>query len=446
MRYAIWNEFVSTDVEEILQPRDEDEVVAIIERALRQRKHVKAVGAGHSFNDLALNEDLLVDLRHMGRIVEADRASGLVRVQGGMPLHRLVDELEALGLALANVGAWTEQTIAGVLSTATHGTSGRYRKTLIGSLKELTLIDGTGRRRVLTGEDLQWLTLGFFGIITEVVIQAEPLFFVRQSNVVRDGVEAIESIPDELAEHDFVDLRWAGSVPRVIVRRWDIVERPPGRRDRVAHVVEGVKLNALNSLLSVVRTQALPNRWSDRFYDRLGRAYVAQGKGLPHAAVYHEGLTFNSLGVAAPHEERELALPLERAVPCLLELRTLMLQDPGSACLEIQIRFTPAVDVKLAANGGRETCWFNLNILNPSSSPEVVERCSQLALGFGARPHWAKIIPAKIPRLEELYGELPRQWEGVRKGYDPDGLFLNDWYHRYLDFAPRSLPEWDERP
>ena len=136
---------------------------------------------------------------------------------------------------------------------------------------------------------------------------------------------------------------------------------------------------------------------------------------------------------------------MDRAIDCLLAAREMMMDDPSSACLEIQVRFTPAVDVKLAANGGRDTCWFNINILNPKSSPDIVERLSQLAIAHGARPHWAKVIPAKVPPVAELYGEIPRQWEEVRKGYDPDGLFLNDWYHRYLDFAPRSLPEWDER-
>ncbi len=445
VRYAIWNDFVAVDVEEILVPQTTQDVVAIVGRARAQGKHVKAVGAGHSFNDLALNEDLLVDLRRLNEVVEIDRETRCVRVQGGMPLHRLVAELEVAGLAVANVGAWMEQTVAGVLSTATHGTSGKYRKTLFGSLKELTIVDGLGEVRVLSGDDVRWLTLGFFGIITEVVLQAEPLFWVRQSNVVLPGVQAIESVPELLARHDFVDLRWAGSVPQVVVRRWDIEHSPPGRVDRAAHLVEGVKLSSFNTVLSVLRANALPNRWSDRLFHGLGRAYVAGGKGLAHRSVYHQGLTFNSLGIAAPHEERELALPLERAVECLLAARAVMLEDPSAACLEIQIRFTPAIDAPMAANGGRDTCWFNINILNPAASGEIVERVTQLVMAFGARPHWAKIIPAKIPRLAEMYGDLPRQWEARRRDHDPDGLFLNDWYHRYFDLAPRSLPEQDER-
>jgi len=445
MRYAIWNDFVAVDVEEVLTPSDTEEVVRIVERARAQGKHVKAVGAGHSFNDLALNEDLLVDLRRLDRIVHVDLERRLVRVQAGKPLHALVRELEAMGLALANIGAWTEQTIAGVMSTATHGTSGRYRKTLIGSLEELTLVDGLGRLRVLRGDDLRWLTLGFFGIVTELVIRAEPLFHVRQSNLVLDGAEAIAAIPEQLARHDFVDLRWTGRVPRVIVRRWDIVDGGPSRFDRAAHRVEGTRLAALNGLLSVLRAGPLPDRMSHALFHQLGRAYVAQGKGVPHVAVYHQGLTFNSLGIAAPHEERELALPMDRAVECLLAARREMLADPSSASLEIQIRFTPAVDVNLAANGGRDTCWLNLNVLDPSASPAVVERLCQLALDHGARPHWAKIIPARMPRLAQLYGDIPLRWEERRRGFDPDGLFLNDWYHRHLGFASRSRPEQEER-
>jgi FAD/FMN-containing dehydrogenase len=444
MRYAIWNEFVAVDVEAVLAPRDTEEVARMVERARAEGKHVKAVGAGHSFNDLALTEDLLIDLRRLDRIVEIDAVQRLVRVQAGMPLHALVRALAAVGLALANIGAWTQQTIAGVLSTATHGTNGRYRKTLIGSLVELTLVDGRGQIRVLRGEEVRWLTLGFFGVITEVVIQAEPLFFVRQSNLVLDGVEAITTVPEQLARHDFVDLRWVGRVPRVIVRRWDIIHTRPTRLDRTVHHLEGARLGALNGLLSLIRASALRGA-SNPVFHQLGRAYVAQGKGLEHAAVYHECLTFNSLGIAAPHEERELALPLERATACLLAAREEMIADPASASLEIQVRFSPAGDVNLAPDCGRETCWFNINVLDPRASPEVVERLCQIALAHGARPHWAKIIPARMPRLAALYGDVPLQWEARRRGYDPDGLFLNDWYHRHLGFVGRSRPEQDEQ-
>ena len=136
---------------------------------------------------------------------------------------------------------------------------------------------------------------------------------------------------------------------------------------------------------------------------------------------------------------------VDRAIDSLLAARQEMLADPASATLEIQVRFSPAVDFKMAPHGGRDTCWFNINVLDPRASPEVVERLCQIALAHGARPHWAKIIPARMPRLAALYGDLPLQWEARRAAHDPDGLFLKDWYHRHFGFAACSRAEQDER-
>ncbi|MCA9718023.1 MAG: FAD-binding protein [Myxococcales bacterium] len=445
MRYAIWNDFLSVDVESIERPRDEAEVCAVIARARRQGKHVKPIGAGHSFNDLSLNEDILVDLRELSRILELDPETRTVRVQGGMPLHDLVFALERAGLALANIGAWTEQTIAGVISTATHGTSGRYRKTLIESVRALRIVDGTGEARVLEGEALRRITLGYFGIITEVTLVCEPLFFVRQHKRVIDGADAIARVDEFTSASDFVDLRWTGTRSKIIVGAWEITEETPTRRDRVARRLEGIRIGALNRLLAVIRTSAIPRRARARFFGALGRAYVRFGRGFAHEAVWHDGLTFNSLGVAAPHEERELALPRERAADCLTAARAMMMEDPASASLEIHVRFSPAIDVELAPNHQRETVWFNINALDPSGNPAIVDRLCSLALEHGARPHWAKVIPADTPALAKLYGESLTRWEEARRAFDPDGLFLNDYYHRYIDLSPRSLPEWAER-
>ncbi len=438
MRYAIWNEFVATEVEQIHRPREAEEVATLIRLARERGRRIKAVGAGHSFNDLSLTDELLVDLRQLDRLVAVDREKRLVRVQGGMPLYVLIVALDRLGLALPNIGAWTEQTVAGVLSTATHGSGGRWRKSLVEAAVEITLVDGRGELRVLRGEDLKFTTLGYFGVITEVVLRCEPLFHVRQSNMVQDGERAICEWDEQLAAHDFVDLRWVGSLPRAIVRRWDMVDEGPSLRDRAARRYEGVKLNALNRFLSLLRSSELSRAAHDRLYGELARAYIAQGRGFDNTAVWHEGLTFNSLGVAAPHEEREFALPLERSRDCLLALRALMLGRAAAASLEIQIRFSPAVDLLLAPNQGRDTVWFNLNVMSPGHSAELVERVSRAAAEFDARPHWGKVIPAGTRSAAALYGaQSAARWEAQRHGFDPDGLFLNAFYARHL--APQAI-------
>ena len=47
-------------------------------------------------------------------------------VEAGITLHELGEELRARGLAMENQGDVDPQTLAGAISTATHGTGGRF--------------------------------------------------------------------------------------------------------------------------------------------------------------------------------------------------------------------------------------------------------------------------------------------------------------------------------
>ena len=94
-------------------------------------KRVKAVGAGHSFNDLSQSDHVLVKLDRLDGVLTVDSERGTVRVRGGTPLHTLIERLTQEKLALPNIGAWMQQTVAGVVSTGTHGTSANL--TLLGT-------------------------------------------------------------------------------------------------------------------------------------------------------------------------------------------------------------------------------------------------------------------------------------------------------------------------
>ena len=59
-------------------------------------------------------------------MLDADRESGLVRVGAGTVLADLNQELADLGLALENLGDIDVQTVAGAISTGTHGTGAGF--------------------------------------------------------------------------------------------------------------------------------------------------------------------------------------------------------------------------------------------------------------------------------------------------------------------------------
>ena len=107
------------------RPRDVEEVSAAVKHAADAGRTVRVSGSGHSFTDAVLTDGTLVDLGALTGAVEVDGATGMVTVPAGMRLHDLNRRLATHGLAMANLGDIDVQTIAGAISTGTHGTGAR---------------------------------------------------------------------------------------------------------------------------------------------------------------------------------------------------------------------------------------------------------------------------------------------------------------------------------
>ena len=107
------------------------ELAHAIVRAGEAGSRVRVVGAGHSFSDIACSDGTLLALDRLAGVLDVDATSGLVRVQAGITIRELSRRLDAHGLAMENLGDIDVQSIAGAISTATHGTGARLREHLL---------------------------------------------------------------------------------------------------------------------------------------------------------------------------------------------------------------------------------------------------------------------------------------------------------------------------
>ena len=113
----------------IVSPGSLDELVELVRRAEREGTTVRAVGAGHAWSDAALTDGYLVLPDNLGGVIDLDDGtlasprgpSPLQRVLGGTHIYALNEALDAAGLALPQMGGYDGQTLAGVVSTSTHG-------------------------------------------------------------------------------------------------------------------------------------------------------------------------------------------------------------------------------------------------------------------------------------------------------------------------------------
>ena len=112
---------------EIVRPRDRDELAEAVAAAAAADRVVSVAGSGHSFTEAAMTGGTMIDPGLLSGVIDADVSSGLVRVGAGTILADLNEELHRLGLAMENLGDIDRQTVAGAISTGTHGTGAKLR-------------------------------------------------------------------------------------------------------------------------------------------------------------------------------------------------------------------------------------------------------------------------------------------------------------------------------
>jgi L-gulonolactone oxidase len=159
---------------------------------------VRVAGAGHSFSAAAVTDGTLLSLDALARVLDADAASGLVRVEAGIRLRALSRELHARGLAMPNLGDIDAQSLAGALSTGTHGTGTRLPN-LSGQVESIELVLADGSERTLDHGDLlraARVSLGALGVIAAVTLRCVPAFRLHNT----DRPEPLEDVLAELHE------------------------------------------------------------------------------------------------------------------------------------------------------------------------------------------------------------------------------------------------------
>jgi len=162
------------------RPSSRAEVVDAVGRAAAAGRRIRVAGEGHSFSDAVMTDGTLLRCDRLDRVLDADPASGLVRVEGAITLARLNAELAARGLALANLGDIDAQSLAGALATGTHGTGGRLPN-LSADVEAMELVLADGSERTLTRADGDLLRAARVGLGALGVVVAVPCAASRRS-------------------------------------------------------------------------------------------------------------------------------------------------------------------------------------------------------------------------------------------------------------------------
>ena len=251
-----WSQLQRFQPREIFTPRSEDELAAIVARAGVEGRRIKVMGAGHSFTAIAVTPDFHVTIHALDQLHHVDQSSGVVTVGAGITLKKLNRELDRYGLALTNMGDIDKQSIAGAVSTGTHGTGLAYGgiATQIRGLRMITPngdvvdIDANHEPELFR---CARVGLGALGIITRVTLQAVPSFRLHAVESSHSLDDVLEAWPDTIRVNDhaeFFFMPGGRNAARKINNRTDEPAAPLSRRRYIADklVAENVGFGVIN--------------------------------------------------------------------------------------------------------------------------------------------------------------------------------------------------------
>ena len=413
---------------ELLRPGSAEEVAAIVRRAADTGLRVKAVGAGHSFTDAACTEGILVSLDRLGAVERIDGQRGRVTVQAGIRLDALSRDLDAVGLAMPNLGDVARQSLAGATATATHGTGlglGNLSTTIVG----MDIVTGTGELIHCDENERPELLrvarvgVGALGIVTRMTLQCVPAFDLHATETVEPLDELLDNFESHMAGHDHMEFFWVPGSRRAHVKCNNRTDEPRRPQHRLAE--------ARDKILYENVVFGLANRTVRRFPALAPAVARATGKAVTRRDFVDASHRVFVSQRFVRFYEMEYAVPLEALPEAVRRIRALVRGLSAPVTFPVEVRVSAADDIALSTACGRDSGWFACHMYKGTPYLAYFQGVEAIAADYGGRPHWGKLHFHDHRSLAPLYPEWDR-FQRVRSELDPFGTFSNSYTDRVL--------------
>jgi L-gulono-1,4-lactone dehydrogenase len=426
--WANWAGDQSCRPRRMLRPRNREELSEAVAAAAAADEKVRVAGSGHSFTEAALTGGTMLRLEGLSGVLDADPASGLVRVGGGSVLADLNEELARLGLAMENLGDIDRQTIAGAISTGTHGTGARLRN-LPAQVEGLELVLGDGSVRQLSSTtDPELLRaarvgLGALGVISAVTLRCVPAFDLLRVDASHPRDEVLDSFRQRAEEHEHFELFTFPYSDLALVLERNRLDEAPQPRGRVAAYLNHIVLEnwALEALAATGK--AIP-----RLIPALSRLAGRLASG---------GRTSDRSDRVFANERRvrftemEYALPLERAPEAARRVVEWVRGNRYPVFFPIEMRVSAGDDASLSPAYGRDTGYVAVHQYRGMEWRPYFEAVEAIMDDYGGRPHWGKRHFQTAATLAPRYPAW-EEFQRARDLLDPERTFANEYTDRVL--------------
>ena len=391
-----------------------------VQQIVKKHSKLKVLGTRHCFNTIADSKYNFISLREMKKIVSLDANAKTVTVEGGIKYGELCPWLNDEGFALHNLASLPHISVAGAITTATHG-SGVKNKNLCGPVEALEIVTADGDVINFSKKDGEKfyaavVGLGAIGVITKVTLNIQPTFMMRQWVYIKMPLQQIKEHFDEIVSSGYsVSLftDWQNeSINEVWIKSLvDDASNAEAKKDFFGAAPATKNVHPIIELPAENCTEQMgvPGTWYER---------------LPH---FKMGFTPSS----GKELQAEYFVPHEHAVEAIQAIQK-MGKEIGPHLFISEIRTIDADDFWMSTCYKQPSVtihftwkqeWNAVSKLLPAIEKELAP--------FNAKPHWGKLFTMSPSTLASRHQKM-NDFKKVVAEFDSKGKFRNEFLEKNI--------------
>jgi FAD-linked oxidoreductase len=410
-----WAKNLSFHPQEIHSPQNETELVNILKN--NPQRKVRVRGSSHSWTGGIVSNDIFIHLDKTQGLISFDKAASTATAYAGTKLSLLCEEIFKHDLAMINQGDINKQSLAGALSTGTHGT-GVKLQSISNQVLSSKLVTAEGEVLEINSGDLKdalGVSFGSLGILSEVKLQLRPVYRLKLESFAESMHEALVKVDQRRENNRHFEMFYfpVGDWSLIkIMNETDEDVTISGLSDRINDVViENWLYELLNRLAASTK--------SYKKIDLLMRKFIS-----PQQRVHWSHRLFPT-DRNVRFMEMEYNLPIEKFEVVFDEMKWVINKRKFQTLLPIEIRFVKGDSLWLSPAYGRDSVYFAVHTYVKEDYRPYFSAMEEIFKRHKGRPHWGKMHTLKAADFQEIY---PR-WEQfceMRKKLDPQGIFINN--------------------
>jgi FAD-linked oxidoreductase len=386
----------------------------LIEFMRTTRGQLRPVGAGHSFTPLVPTDGHLVIVDKIAGLLDHDGETMQATFGAGTRLGDMGAPLEAVGQAMLNLPDIDRQTLAGAISTATHGTGIGFN-TLAAYVTELRLITAEGDVLDIDASDTDLfdaarVSLGALGILTRVRMQNRDAYRLKHRDWSQKTEEVLESFPEQARAHRHFEMFPLTHSDYALVQAIDETDEPvdnpppdPAEQSAFAEAMRAwmaLPPGDRRPHINAMAVQITPSERVDASYEILTNV---------------RNNRFN---------EMEYSVPVEAGADCLREILATITEREIDVVFPLEYRYIKGDDLWLSMFEGGDRAAISIHRTAAEDYRAYFDTIEPIFWKHGGRPHWGKVNSLGAAELTALYPRF-EAFRELRAELDPHGRLLN---------------------